>query len=544
MNQSVSPKKVKVSTWSELQDGKPRYALVGEVDLVVILHGDEVSVLYGRCLHRGGLMSDGIVEGKNLICGLHGWDYRIDSGVSQYNNDEALYRFQTWTDQAADAVYVDENEVAEWARSHPQPWNREVYQGLYADIHGGAEEPWNNYIHQLAGKDPSGFSAQGPISAMGVPIGTLPKWDDIQILTAQLAIQPLDDDAPVGTEVVIGPRAARPLHLKIPLLVTDMSYGALGREVKIALARGAEMAGTGICSGEGGMLEAERAENTRYFYELAPAGFGWNIEQVTRCQAFHFKAGQAAKTGVGGLLPADKVTEEIALVRGLEPHKDAHAPSHFRDLRTPADFARMADRIREATGGIPIGFKLSAQHIEEDLDFVIDASADYIILDGRGGGTGASPNLLKNNISVPTIPALARARKHLDKRAATHISLIITGGLRTESDFIKAFALGADAVALGNAAIQAAGCLGMRACHNNNCPVGVATQDPLLRERLSIDRAAQRVYRFLLNSVAMMQVMSRACGHDHLSGFSSSDLISWKQEMTALAGIRYGGVAG
>ncbi|NTU59422.1 MAG: glutamate synthase, partial [Chlorobiaceae bacterium] len=173
-----------------------------------------------------------------------------------------------------------------------------------------------------------------------------------------------------------------------------------------------------------------------------------------------------------------------------------------------------------------------------------EAGADYIILDGRGGGTGASPDLLKNNISVPTIPALARARKHLDKRAATHITLVVTGGLRTESDFIKALALGADAVALGNAAIQAAGCLGMRACHNNSCPVGIATQDPELRRRLSIDRSAQRVSWFLRNSVTMMQVMARACGHDHLNGFSITDLTSWKQEMTALAGIRYGGVAG
>jgi methylamine---glutamate N-methyltransferase subunit C len=544
MTQHVSPKKVKVAAWSELQERKPRYALVGEVDLVVIRYGDEVSVLYGRCLHRGGLMADGTVAGENLICGLHNWDYRLDTGVSQYDNNEALYRFQAWIDLEADAVLVDENEVAEWARCHPQPWNRAAYQGLYADIHGGPDEPFNNYIHQLAEADPATFSAQGPVSAMGVPIITLPKWDDIQIVTAQLSSRPLEDGAPVGTDVIIGPRALKPLRLDIPLMVTDMSYGALGREVKIALARGAEMAGTGIGSGEGGMLEAERAENSRYFYELAPARFGWDIQQVTRCQAFHFKGGQAAKTGVGGLLPAEKVTEEIARVRGLEPHRDAHAPSRFRDLRTPADFARMADLVREATGGIPIGFKLSAQHIEEDLDFAIEAGADYIILDGRGGGTGASPNLMKHNISVPTIPALARARRHLDKRAATHVSLVITGGLRTESDFIKALALGADAVALGNAAIQAAGCLGMRACHNNNCPVGVATQDPELRQRLSIDRAAQRVNRFLRNSVTMMQVMSRACGHDHLNRFTLSDLITWKQEMSALAGIRYGGVAG
>lgn len=544
MSHSVSPKKVKVATWSELQERMPSYALVGEVDLVVIRRGEEVSVLYGRCLHRGGLMADGFVKGSNLVCGLHNWDYRLDTGVSEYNNKEALHRFQAWIDRECDAVLVDENEIAEWARRHPQPFHREAYQGLYADIHGGPEEPHNSHIHQLAETDPATFSAQGAVSAMGVPGDLLPKWDDIQILTAQLAVQPLDDDAPVGTGVVIGPRAKRPLRLEIPLLVTDMSYGALSREVKIALARGAELAGTGICSGEGGMLEAERAENSRYFYELAPAEFGFDIAQVKRCQAFHFKAGQAAKTGVGGLLPADKVTEEIARVRGIEPHCDAHAPSHFRNLRTPEEFAEMAGRVREATGGIPVGFKLSAQHIEADLDFAIEAGADYVILDGRGGGTGASPNLLKNNISVPTIPALARARRHLDRCAASHVSLIITGGLRTESDFIKALALGADAVALGNAAIQAAGCLGMRACHNNHCPVGVATQDPELRQRLSIDHAAERVQRFLCNSVAMMQVMARACGHNHLNRFTVDDLVSWKQEMTALAGIRYGGVGG
>jgi len=544
MSHSVSPKMVKVATWSELQERMPSYALVGEVDLVVIRRGEEVSVLYGRCLHRGGLMADGFVKGSNLVCGLHNWDYRLDTGVSEYNSKEALHRFRAWVNREADAVLVDENEIAEWARRHPQPFHREAYQGLYADIHGGPEEPHNSHIHQLAETDPATFSAQGAVSAMGVPGDLLPKWDDIQILTAQLAVQPLDDDAPVGTGVVIGPRAKRPLRLEIPLLVTDMSYGALSREVKIALARGAELAGTGICSGEGGMLKAERAENSRYFYELAPAEFGFDIAQVKRCQAFHFKAGQAAKTGVGGLLPADKVTEEIARVRGIEPHCDAHAPSHFRNLRTPEEFADMSGRVREATGGIPVGFKLSAQHIEADLDFAIEAGADYVILDGRGGGTGASPNLLKNNISVPTIPALARARRHLDKSAASHVSLVITGGLRTESDFIKALALGADAVALGNAAIQAAGCLGMRACHNNHCPVGVATQDPELRQRLSIDHAAERVQRFLCNSVTMMQVMARACGHNHLNRFTVSDLVSWKQEMTALAGIRYGGVGG
>ncbi|ASQ91369.1 glutamate synthase [Prosthecochloris sp. GSB1] len=544
MYNNVMTKKVKVATWSGLENKKPAYALVADVDLVVIRLGDDVSVLYGRCLHRGALMADGSVEGLNLLCGVHGWDYRSDTGVSEYNNEEALHKFSAVIDRKADAVYVDEDEVRAWARKHPQPWNRETYQGLHADFRGTPEEPYNSRIHGLAAADPASFAPQGPVSAMGVPLTELPRWEDMQLLTAQLAKPPLFDDDPVGAAVVVGPNAKKPLELEIPLLITDMSFGALAREVKIALSRGAEMAGTGICSGEGGMLEDERRENSRYFYELAPGEFGWDIEKAARCGAFHFKAGQAAKTGAGSTLPAGKVSGEIANVRGVPPCRDAKSPSRFRNLRTPEDFRKVAVEVRSASGGIPIGFKMSAQHIERDIDFALEVGVDYIILDGRGGGTGASPDLLKNNISVPTIPALARARRHLDERCAGHVTLIVTGGLRTESHFIKALALGADAVALGNAAIQAAGCLGMRACNNNHCPVGIATQDENLRERIRIDESAERVRNFLLNSTGMMRVMARACGHDHLGKFSSDDLVTWKQDMAALAGIRFGGIAG
>ena len=542
MYNNVKTKKVKVATWSGLEDKKPCYALVADVDLVVIRYGEDVSVLYGRCLHRGALMADGHINGKNLLCGVHGWDYRYDTGISEYNNKETLHKFSAWIDHKTDAVYVDEAEIVQWSRENPQPWNRNTYQGLYADMHGGPEEPFNSYIHNLASTDPSAFNVHGPVSAMGVPMTELPRWEDIQVLTSQLACPPLLEEAPVGTNLVVGPNAKKPLELSIPILVSDMSFGALGREAKIALSRGAELCGTGICSGEGGMLEAERAENSRYFYELAPAEFGWNIEQVTRCQAFHFKAGQAAKTGVGGMLPADKVSGDIAEVRGVAPNTDAISPSRFRRLTTPEDFCKVAEEVREATGGVPVGFKMSAQHIEKDIDFALEVGVDYIILDGRGGGTGASPNLLKNNIAVPTIPALARARKHLDKRNAGHVTLIITGGLRTESHFIKALALGADGIAIANAAIQAAGCLGMRACHNNNCPVGIATQDEKYRERIVIDRSAQRLHNYLQNSVSMMKVMARACGHNHLGKFNPDDLVAWKQDMALLAGVRYGGV--
>lgn len=321
-----------------------------------------------------------------------------------------------------------------------------------------------------------------------------------------------------------------------------MSYGALSAEAKIALAKGAEMAGTGICSGEGGMLQAEADANSRYFYELASAMFGFTLDKLEHAQAFHFKGGQGAKTGTGGHLPGNKVTEEIASVRGLQAGQPAISPARFTNWQTIDDFAKFAELVRKETGGIPIGFKLSAQHIEEDIDTALHIGVDYIILDGRGGGTGAAPLLFRDNISVPTMPALARARKHLDDTGNSDVTLIITGGLRTAADFAKALALGADGVAIANSAMQAIGCIGMRACHTNNCPVGIATQKDNLRARLKVDISAQRLNRFLTSSTELMKVLARACGHRHLNQFNINDLTTWKREIAYLTGVKYAGV--
>ncbi|MFN2168788.1 MAG: FMN-binding glutamate synthase family protein, partial [Anaerolineae bacterium] len=301
-------------------------------------------------------------------------------------------------------------------------------------------------------------------------------------------------------------------------------------------------AGTGICSGEGGMLPEEQAENSRYFYELASARFGFSMDKVARAQAFHFKGGQGAKTGTGGHLPGRKVRGKIAEVRGLSAGTDAISPPRFPDWHGLAEFRDFAAQVREATGGIPVGFKLSAQHIEKDIDAALEVGADYIILDGRGGGTGAAPRLFRDNISVPTIPALARARRHLDRSGAAQVTLIITGGLRLPADYVKALALGADAVALANAPMQAIGCLGMRACHTNNCPVGIATQKPHLRARLPVDEAAERLARFFTASVELMTVLARAAGHTRLADFNPRDLTTFKRDMADLTGVAYGGV--
>ncbi len=532
--------KIAVADWTALEDREPAYALVANVDLVIVRYGKEVSVFYGRCPHRGALLADGSVSGDNLICGVHGWDFRFDTGISEYNNEEQLPKFQAWIEN--DRVWVDASEISAWEKEHPQAYDRDVYQGLYADLEGTDNEPHVSFIQNLAKNGLSKFGEHGPVSAMGVPHGELPAWDDIQIVTAQLARLPQLEETKINTEVVIGPNAKKPLQLKIPLFVSDMSFGALSLEAKVALAKGAELAGTGICSGEGGMLPEEQAANSRYFYELASARFGYSMDKIQKCQAFHFKGGQGAKTGTGGHLPGCKVDEKIADVRGLKKGEPAISPSRFPDWEHEEDFRTFAEEVRQATSGIPIGFKLSAQHIEDDIDAALRIGVDYIILDGRGGGTGAAPLIFRDNISVPTIPALARARRHLDRLGRNDISLVITGGLRTPADFVKALALGADAVALSNSALQAIGCLGMRACHTNNCPVGIATQQEHLRARLVVEESAKRLERFFESSVKLMQVLCRACGHTRFDQFNIDDLSAWKKEIADLAGIAYAGV--
>jgi len=533
-------KEIKLCAINDLKERTPAAYQINGLDLVAVKYDENVSVLYGRCLHRGALMADGHVDGHNLICGVHNWDYRLDTGVSEYNNQEVLHKFQS---KIVDGfVWVDEAEINEYLEKYPQSFNRNEYLGQYTDTHPVDTEPYTGYITELAKNGLKNYGKHGPSEAMGVDRNTLPKWEDIQFLPAQMATRPLLDNEVVSTKVVIGKNAKKPLTLDIPIFVSDMSFGALSREAKISLAKGAELSGTGICSGEGGMLPEEQASNSRYFYELASGKFGFSWEKVQKAQAFHFKGGQGAKTGTGGHLPGNKVTKEIAEVRGLKEGETAISPAAFPDLFTAEDFKQVAEEVRQKTGGIPIGYKIAASHIEDDIDFALEVGIDYIILDGRGGGTGSAPSILRNNINVPTIPALARARKHLDKVGAKDVTLVITGGLRVAEDFAKAMMLGADAIAVSNSALQAIGCLGMRACNTNNCPVGIATQKENLRSRLLIESSAKQLHNFFDATNQLIKVVARSCGHDDVAKFNFNDLSTLNYEMHKLTNINYAGV--
>ena len=357
-------------------------------------------------------------------------------------------------------------------------------------------------------------------------------WDEILIKGAQLAKIPLNKEAPVNTKTVIGPRAEKPLVIETPVYISHMSFGALSKEAKIALARGSASVKTVICSGEGGILPEEFNAAYRYVFEYVPNRYSATEENLQKVDAIEIKIGQSAKPGMGGHLPAKKVTSEIAKIRGFKEGEDIISPSHFEDIRTREDLKQRVGWLRKTSGGRPIGIKLAAGDIEADLEFALYAKPDFITIDGRAGATGSAPKFVKASTSIPTLFAIYRARKYLDENAASNISLTITGGLRISSDFAKALALGADAVAISTSALIAIGCQQYRVCNTGKCPVGIATQDPELRRRLDIDQAAQGLENFLRISTEELKDFARLTGNNDVHELAISNLCTTSSEIS------------
>lgn len=262
-------------------------------------------------------------------------------------------------------------------------------------------------------------------------------------------------------------------------------------------------------------------------------------DNLRRADAIEIKFGQSAKPGMGGHLPGTKVTSEIASIRGFAEGNDIISPAHYEDILSKEQLKEKVSWLREISEGRPIGIKFAAGHIEADLEIALYAKPDFITLDGRSGGTGASPKYVKASVGVPTIFAIHRARKFLNDQKAFHISLVCTGGLRVSSDFAKALALGADAVAISTSAMMAIGCQQYRICNTGKCPMGIATQDPELRAMLDIDKAAAMLHNFLKVSTEELKDFSRLTANSDVHELSIGDLCTTNSEISNHTQVRH-----
>ena len=386
-------------------------------------------------------------------------------------------------------------------------------------------------IHQMA------ITGRSIVSAMYTDV-PMPNWDEILILGNQLNPQPLESDVEINTQTVIGRNAKRPLVMESPIYITHMSFGALSRETKIALAKGSAAVKTAQCSGEGGILPEEMENAYKYIFEYVPNKYSATDDNLKNADAIEIKIGQSTKPGLGGQLQGEKVTEEIAQIRGKPLGEDIHSPATIPEVSSKEDLKNLVDELRTKSHGSPIGLKFAAGRIEDDLKHVLYAEPDFITIDGRGGSTGASPKLIRDSTSVPTIYALSRARRFLDEHDSD-IDLTITGGLRVSSDFAKALAMGANAIAIGTGAMIAAACQQYKICDSGDCPVGIATQDDGLRKRLKIETASKRVENYLRVSTEELKTFARITGHSDVHDLNIEDLCTISSEISDYTDIKH-----
>lgn len=338
-------------------------------------------------------------------------------------------------------------------------------------------------------------------------------WDDVFIMAAGLARKPLEDSVDVNTKTVIGRHARQPMGLDTPIMISHMSLGALSHNSKIALAKASKAVGTSIGSGEGGVLSAELSHAHKYILEYVPDQYSATDANLQRADAIEIKISQAARPGIGSHLPGNKVTAEVAELRGVKRGIAVSSSASFSSINEPWDLLLLVNELRERSGGRPIGIKLAANNIEEDLKWVEHAKPDFITIDGHGGGTNSSPVVVKESVSVPTLYALYRARKFIDG-SNLKIDIIITGGLRSSADFAKALALGANAVAIATATL-----------------IAMTSQGDLPPE--------EKVANYISTSNEELKMFARIVGREDIHALNVEDLTTTNSEVSAYTNIRH-----
>jgi glutamate synthase domain-containing protein 2 len=368
-----------------------------------------------------------------------------------------------------------------------------------------------------------------------------PNFDDLLVLPSQLTRMSIDtyrEDC--QTQTVLGARfASRPLVIETPIMISGMSYGALSKEAKIALAKATDIVGTSINNGEGGLLPEERAHSYRQVVQILPSRMGFSLRNIEAADALEIIVGIGAKPGLAGHLMGSKISKEIAAFRQLPEGIDLHSHPRHGDIFGADDLCLKMEELRDVTDSrIPIFIKLAAGRVWDDVKIAVKAGVDGIVIDGAEGGTGAAPVVASNNLGIPTLPALIQAVRSLeDMGVKDEVSLIVSGGIKDGADVAKALALGADAVAIGTGAMVAMGCVVCLRCHEGRCPFGIGTQDPELRAKLDIDEAARRVANYVTAMTNEAVILAKAAGKSKLQSMEREDIRSLTLEACAMTGI-------
>jgi len=366
-------------------------------------------------------------------------------------------------------------------------------------------------------------------------------FDDFHFLPAQVSKIPLDESQEVNLTIVIGPEAKKPLRVSSPIMFGGMSYGAVSKNVRLILAKVASNLKIGSNSGEDIVLPEElEIESKQLIVQYSTGRHGTTEEILKKCSAVEIRFGQGAYPGWMSLLPAAKMSPEVAKLMGLKEGEDAYSPARHPDIGNENELREKISWLRKLTGGTPIGAKIGCGNVESDVEILAESGADFISLDGFGGGTGATELFVRENVGIPIIVALPRADAHLRKIGKRDkVSLIAGGGLRTSADFAKCLALGADAVYIGTAALIAMNCQQYRVCHTGLCPTGVTTNNPVLRQRLDVDEGVRRLTNFINVSNKEVASLLRIVGKDDIKKLGLEDLIALKKELSEATGVQW-----
>jgi len=391
----------------------------------------------------------------------------------------------------------------------------------------------------------------------------VPHFDDLLFLGASISRYPLEGyREKCDTSVVLGTRfAKKPIELKIPITIAGMSFGALSGPAKEALGRGATLAGTSTTTGDGGMTNEERGHSEKLVYQYLPSRYGMNPDDLRRADAIEIVVGQGAKPGGGGMLLGQKITQRVANMRNLPVGIDQRSACRHPDWTGPDDLEIKILEIREITNWEkPIYIKIGGARPYYDTALAVKAGADVVVLDGMQGGTAATQDVFIENVGQPTLACIRPAVKALqDLGMHRKVQLVVSGGIRSGADVAKALALGADAVAIGTAALIALGendpkwaaeyeALGTTAdayddWHEGKDPAGITTQDPELMKRLDPVEAARRLRNYLAVMTLECQTIARACGKSHVHNLEPEDLCALTIEAAAMAGVPLAGTS-